>query len=102
MGEEPGRPNDPSFVFLQLFHSASFPLSTDHTPLLLAADEATSRAVKLLDLIPPYNTHKIGVVYVGKGQVSYRSLFPLLPEAATSLRLVKQPFWPTHLAPAAL
>ena len=32
--------------------------------------QATSRAVKLLDHVPPYNTHKIGVVYVGKGQVS--------------------------------
>ena len=27
------------------------------------------RAVKVLDHIPPYDTHKIGVVYVGQGQV---------------------------------
>lgn len=24
----------------------------------------------MLDRIPPYNTHKIGVVYVGEGQIS--------------------------------
>ena len=34
------------------------------------AAQAMVRAVKLLDHIPPYNTHKIGVVYVGEGQVS--------------------------------
>ena len=42
-------------------------IDTCLSPSLLQAME---RAVKLLDRIPPYNTHKIGVVYVGKGQVS--------------------------------
>ena len=37
---------------------------------MLYSSQATARAVKLLDRILPYNTHKIGVVYVGKGQVS--------------------------------
>ena len=120
--EEAEPPNNPSFVFLQLFHSAalSLPPAPGHAPLLLSADEvrvsrilsschyyishrrddtlisahligdyitpisyiiiisvvvvvspqATTRAVKQLDRIPPYNTHKIGVVYVGWGQVS--------------------------------
>ena len=31
--------------------------------------QATARGIKLLDHIPPYTTHKIGVVYVGRGQV---------------------------------
>jgi len=31
--------------------------------------QAMERAVKVLDHIPPYDTHKIGVVYVGQGQV---------------------------------
>ena len=91
MPEEEELPNNPSFVFLQLYHSAALtlPPSPSHTPLLLPADEvreiqlevpvhvctftaaqAMVRAVKLLDHIPPYNTHKIGVVYVGEGQVS--------------------------------
>ena len=30
----------------------------------------TERAIKLLDHIYPYETHKIGVIYVGPGQVS--------------------------------
>lgn len=30
------------------------------------------RAVKVLDQMPPYDTHKIGVVFVGAGQVSAR------------------------------
>jgi tuberous sclerosis protein 2 len=65
--EEEALHNSPSFIFLQLFHSAAPP---PNTPLLLAADEATARAVKVLDRVPPYTTHKIGVVYVGKGQTS--------------------------------
>ena len=32
--------------------------------------QAVERAVKVLDHMPPYDTHKIGVVYVSKGQVS--------------------------------
>lgn len=27
------------------------------------------RAVKVLDQMPPYDTHKIGVIFVGAGQV---------------------------------
>ena len=81
--EEEHRGNDPSFVFLQLFHTAAPP---SNPPLLLPSDEvggnhdngdrvlhmcaqATARAIKLLDRIPPYTTHKIGVVYVCRGQV---------------------------------
>ena len=32
------------------------------------------RAVKMLDLMYPYETHKIGVVYVGEGQVGGHGL----------------------------
>lgn len=67
---------------------------------LLLSMQATTRAVKLLDLIPPYNTHKIGVVYVGKEQVSkgldLHTSCPVL-----LLRPVKQPSWLTHLDLAA-
>ena len=67
--------NNPSFIFLQLYHSSSLGLSQPappkDTPLLLPATESIERALKVLDHIPPYNTHKIGVVYVGKEQVSY-------------------------------
>lgn len=67
--------NNPSFIFLQLYHSSSLGLSQPappkDTPLLLPATESIDRALKVLDHIPPYNTHKIGVVYVGKEQVSF-------------------------------
>ena len=36
----------------------------------LLLTQAVERAVKVLDHMPPYDTHKIGVVYVSKGQVS--------------------------------
>ena len=38
--------------------------------VVAVSPQATTRVVKQLDRIPPYNTHKIGVVYVGRGQVS--------------------------------
>lgn len=31
--------------------------------------QVIDRAVKVLDQMPPYDTHKIGVVFVGAGQV---------------------------------
>ena len=37
--------------------------------VILSFPQAVERAVKVLDHIPPYDTHKIGVVYVGQGQV---------------------------------
>ncbi|GFY56311.1 tuberin [Trichonephila inaurata madagascariensis] len=57
----------PSFVFLQLFHNSSFGPATQK-PLLLQQTEANNRALSVLDHIPPYDTHKIGVVYVDRGQ----------------------------------
>ncbi|XP_054706115.1 tuberin-like [Uloborus diversus] len=58
----------PSFVFLQLFHNSCFGPVT-HKPLLLLQTEANNRALSVLDHIPPYDTHKIGVVYIGPGQL---------------------------------
>ena len=37
--------------------------------VLICTPQAMERGVKVLDCIPPYDTHKIGVVYVAKGQV---------------------------------
>ncbi|XP_078690983.1 tuberin-like isoform X3 [Branchiostoma floridae x Branchiostoma belcheri] len=59
----------PSFVFLQLFHSAAFG-SVNEKPILLPKSEVVGRAVKNLDRIPPYETHKCGVLYVGPGQTT--------------------------------
>lgn len=60
---------NPSFVFLQLYHTAHFGTTTEK-PLLVSQTAAVQRAVKVLDAIPPYETHKVGVIYIGIGQVS--------------------------------
>ncbi|KAI4878030.1 hypothetical protein NFI96_031240, partial [Prochilodus magdalenae] len=57
---------DRRFVFLQLYHSPFFG-NEANKPLLLPKSELIDRAVKVLDQIPPYDTHKIGVVFVGPG-----------------------------------
>ena len=63
--------NNPSFIFLQLYHSVPLGVLPTDTPLLLPSSESVERAMKVLDHIPPYNTHKIGVVYVDQHQVSH-------------------------------
>lgn len=60
---------NPSFVFLQLYHTAHFG-STPEKPLLVPQSQAIERAVKNLDRIPPYETHKVGVLYVAPGQAN--------------------------------
>ncbi|XP_069503431.1 tuberin isoform X2 [Ambystoma mexicanum] len=60
---------DPSFVFLQLFHSPLFG-DESNRPLLVPNNQTFERSVKLLDQIPSYDTHKIGVLYVGEGQAT--------------------------------
>ncbi|XP_076652775.1 TSC complex subunit tuberin isoform X1 [Halictus rubicundus] len=60
---------NPSFVFLQLYHTAHFG-SPSEKPLLVPQTTAEQRAVTNLDRIQPYETHKIGVLYVAPGQAS--------------------------------
>uniref|UniRef100_A0A8C9EYR4 Tuberin n=1 Tax=Pavo cristatus TaxID=9049 RepID=A0A8C9EYR4_PAVCR len=57
---------NPSFVFLQLYHSPFFG-DENNKPLLLP-NETFEKSVQLLDQIPSYDTHKIAVLYVGEGQ----------------------------------
>ncbi|XP_070579524.1 tuberin-like [Ptychodera flava] len=59
---------NPGFVFLQLYNSPFLSMGEER-PRLLPSNQVIERAVKVLDRIPPYETHKIGVVYVGPGQV---------------------------------
>ncbi|XP_008551643.1 tuberin [Microplitis demolitor] len=63
---------NPSSVFLQLYHTAHFG-STNEKPLLIPPTTALQRAVTNLDRIQPYETHKIGVLYVGPNQASNES-----------------------------
>ncbi|PIK45885.1 putative tuberin [Apostichopus japonicus] len=58
---------DPSFVFLQLFFSP-FVVEDTERPIAIPFSQMAQRAVKVLDRIPPYDTHKIGVLYVGPNQ----------------------------------
>ncbi|GFS23751.1 tuberin-like [Elysia marginata] len=60
---------NPSFVFLQLYHC--HPLLQSHEcPLKVPDTQKFKRSVDMLDHIYPYETHKIGVLYMGKGQAS--------------------------------
>ncbi|XP_061175149.1 tuberin-like isoform X1 [Saccostrea echinata] len=60
----------PSFIFLQLYYDGVFSSATSSSssPIVIPQNETTTRALKMLDHIHPYETHKIGVIYVGPGQ----------------------------------
>ncbi|KAK3091724.1 hypothetical protein FSP39_022166 [Pinctada imbricata] len=58
---------NPSFVFLQLYNGGLLSNGSD-APLLLPQSEAITRSLSVLDRIHPFETHKIGVVYVGPRQ----------------------------------
>ena len=60
---------DPSFVLCQMGCFPN-PYLTDSSslPLLLPNDESISRALSVLDKTPVVDLHKIGVLFVGKGQ----------------------------------
>nr|XP_019531804.2 tuberin isoform X2 [Aedes albopictus] len=74
----------PSFVFLQLYHSGQF--GTCEKPVLMDK-EASDRAITLLDLIAPFEKHKIGVLYVGPGQAGSET--EILKNRYGSLRYAK-------------
>lgn len=54
----------PSSIFLQLYNAGAN--KSLEQPIQIGPNNA--KAIPLLDLIPPYETHKIGVLYVGQGQ----------------------------------
>ncbi|KAJ3214341.1 Replication factor A protein 1 [Dinochytrium kinnereticum] len=57
---------DPAFILLQL---SQYPASPGYQPPnVLADDDPTSRAIKVLDRIPVVDLHKIGLVYVSSNQ----------------------------------
>lgn len=60
---------NPSFVFLQLYYCHPLVQSQDF-PLKVPDTGKFTRTVNMLDHIYPYETHKIGVLYMGKGQAS--------------------------------
>lgn len=75
-----------SFVFLQLYYGGLMS-SDDSRPILLPTEQVeTQRSIRLLDLIKPYDTHKIGVLYVRKGQTREQDI---LSNTFGSLRYMK-------------
>lgn len=56
---------NPSFVFVQLFSSGKMN-SSDIIPV----SDQNIGTLKMLDLIPPYEIHQIGVLYVAPGQIN--------------------------------
>ncbi|XP_037940239.1 tuberin [Teleopsis dalmanni] len=54
----------PSFIFMQLFHTGQ--MDTTDMPLKVTPEHMSKLTV--LDLLPPFERHKIGVLYVGQGQ----------------------------------
>jgi len=58
----------PQFIFLQLYQAAGLPTSYTEKPLLLPASKSIESSLRNLDRIFCYETHKVGVLYVGPGQ----------------------------------
>ncbi|KAH1016696.1 hypothetical protein HUJ04_007876 [Dendroctonus ponderosae] len=79
---------NPSFVFLQLYHNSFL---NDHhkaeKPVLIGNSDAVNRAVNILDNIPPYETHRVGVLYIREGQVNNE--MEILKNQFGSLRYMK-------------
>lgn len=57
----------PSFVFVQLFNTGRVDSGVDKP---LQVSEKYMGTLNLLDLIPPYEIHKVGVIYVKSGQAN--------------------------------
>ena len=60
----------PQFMFLQLYQAAGLTAACTDKPLLLPNSKSIESSLKILDRIFCYETHKVGVVYVGHGQVT--------------------------------
>jgi len=58
----------PQFIFLQLYQAAGLPTSYTEKPLLLPCSKNTESSIRILDRMFCYETHKVGVLYVGPGQ----------------------------------
>lgn len=67
---------NPSFVFLQLYHTACFG-STAEVPLYVPQCTVVERAVNILDRMYPYEVHKIGVLYISEGEYILVDNIPL-------------------------
>lgn len=56
----------PSFVFLQLYHTGKINMPERPIPV----PEKHIKSMMMLDLMPPFEIHHVGVLYVGPGQAN--------------------------------
>ncbi|XP_075678387.1 TSC complex subunit tuberin isoform X3 [Dermatophagoides pteronyssinus] len=71
----------PQFVFLQLYYNSMFkdkiclPNSNVdfEKPIQLERNDALKISLSIFDRITPYETHKIGILYIGPGQTNNRA-----------------------------
>lgn len=73
---------NPSFLFLQLYHTGQ---QSDDIAIKVTSDQCST--LNTLDFTPPYETHNIGVLYVGKGQCN--NLIEILRNSYGSTRYVE-------------
>jgi tuberous sclerosis protein 2 len=60
---------DPSSLFLQLYGHLLVRTDDERQPVLLPLkNDYVERSLKVMDHLQPYNSHKIGVIYIAKGQ----------------------------------
>ena len=60
----------PQFMFLQLYQAAGLTAGSNEKPILLPSTKTVETSLRILDRIFSYETHKVGVVYVGQGQAT--------------------------------
>lgn len=63
-----------SFVFLQLYYHGCLGGGSERPLLVPTQQQEIQRAVRVLDLMRPQETHKIGVLYVGPGQTTEQEI----------------------------
>ncbi|XP_042230186.1 tuberin-like isoform X2 [Homarus americanus] len=64
----------PSFVFLQLYYQGSLGGGKERPLLLPTHQPEMQRAMRVLDFMRPQETHKIGVLYVGRKQTTEQEI----------------------------
>lgn len=77
---------DPSQVFLHLFQTqhSNVVINEKDQPMIIPENSASQRSMNILDYLPCYLIHKIGVVYIGKNQANDEKA--ILSNANGSLR----------------
>ena len=60
----------PQFMFLQLYQATGLSSGAVEKPIMVPSSKSVESSLKILDRIFCYETHKVGVLYVGPGQAN--------------------------------